>query len=222
MTPPSRIPPAAYPGQTVSAVPTAPQMPQAPAVHHAPVMGTMAAKNVIPKLGAQPFTLAEASRPIIVKRRSTAEIPIPMANISSEVISDLRKLEQTSEAVAPPPTQRVTNAASFMGNHGTSDKDPNESSGGFFDENSNEKTIAMALDQVFAGLFNETSCDTESSSLAGEIPPEAMERVQGILQEIDFYASINLLEDAANMLNNLVLEFGDVGIIHDKKVQYGL
>jgi hypothetical protein len=107
-----------------------------------------------------------------------------------------------------------------MGN-ATAPSDPNEESSGFFDENSNEKTIAMALDDVFAGLFNEPSVDTNVKSLT-EIPPAAMERVQGVLQEVDFYASINLRADASRLLNSLISEFGDVGIIHDKKVQYGL
>ena len=112
--------------------------------------------------------------------------------------------------------QRITreNAASAS--------DPNEESGGFFDENSNEKTIAMALDDVFAGLFNENSIDTNVNQLTGGIPADAMARVEGALQEVDFYASINLRQDASRLLNSLIAEFGDVGIIHDKKVQYGL
>ena len=83
-------------------------------------------------------------------------------------------------------------------------------------------TIAMALDDVFAGLFNETSIDTNIKNITGGIPEAEMPRVQGTLQEVDFYASINLRQDASRLLNSLIAEFGDVGIIHDKKVQYGL
>ncbi len=214
----SRIPPATYTGRSMASVPAVPQSP-------ASATG-VTSKAVIPQLGTQSVpTIGDASRPVITRRRPTAEIPAPVANIPSEVISDLRKLEQSAETVESTQSQSVTTAASYMANatmgNATAPSDPNEESGGFFDENSNEKTIAMALDDVFAGLFNEPSVDTNVKSLT-EIPPAAMERVQGVLQEVDFYASINLRADASRLLNSLISEFGDVGIIHDKKVQYGL
>ena len=214
----SRIPPATYTGRSMGSVPAVPQ---------APASATgVTSKAVIPQLGTQSVpTIGDASRPVITRRRPTAEIPAPVANIPSEVISDLRKLEQSAETVESTQSQSVTTAASYMANatmgNATAPSDPNEESSGFFDENSNEKTIAMALDDVFAGLFNEPSVDTNVKSLT-EIPPAAMERVQGVLQEVDFYASINLRADASRLLNSLISEFGDVGIIHDKKVQYGL
>ncbi|MBQ1265967.1 MAG: hypothetical protein IIY06_04270 [Proteobacteria bacterium] len=214
----SRIPPATYTGRSMGSVPAVPQSP-------ASATG-VTSKAVIPQLGTQSVpTIGDASRPVITRRRPTAEIPAPVANIPSEVISDLRKLEQSAETVESTQSQSVTTAASYMANatmgNATAPSDPNEESSGFFDENSNEKTIAMALDDVFAGLFNEPSVDTNVKSLT-EIPPAAMERVQGVLQEVDFYASINLRADASRLLNSLISEFGDVGIIHDKKVQYGL
>lgn len=214
----SRIPPATYTGRSMASVPAVPQSP-------ASATG-VASKAVIPQLGTQSVpTIGDASRPVITRRRPTAEIPAPMANIPSEVISDLRKLEQSAETTESSQAQSVTTAASFMANatmgNATAPSDPNEESGDFFDENSNEKTIAMTLDNVFAGLFNEPSIDTNVKALT-EIPPAAMERVQGVLQEVDFYASINLRADASRLLNSLVSEFGDVGVIHDKKVQYGL
>ncbi len=54
------------------------------------------------------------------------------------------------------------------------------------------------------------------------IPFNAMQQVQAILQEVDFYASLGLMDDASKLILGLVQEYGDTGIIHDKKVSLGL
>ena len=53
------------------------------------------------------------------------------------------------------------------------------------------------------------------------IPDSERQRVSEAIQEIDFYASLMLEEDARNLLQKLIDEFGDVDIIHEAKVRLG-
>ena len=54
---------------------------------------------------------------------------------------------------------------------------------------------------------------------AAYIPESERQRVIEAIQEIDFYVSLALLDDAKNMLNTLIQEFGDIDIIHDEKIK---
>lgn len=54
-----------------------------------------------------------------------------------------------------------------------------------------------------------------------EIPAQDRQRVEDALQEVSFYASLNLLDDARKLLASLLDEFGDIDIIHDAKIRLG-
>ena len=51
------------------------------------------------------------------------------------------------------------------------------------------------------------------------IPPQDRKTVEESIQEINFYASLMLVDDARNLLNALIQKYGDVGIIHDAKLR---
>lgn len=51
------------------------------------------------------------------------------------------------------------------------------------------------------------------------IPDAQRKRVEEALQEVEFYASLNLLDDARKLLNTLIGEFGDIDIIHETKLR---
>ncbi len=53
------------------------------------------------------------------------------------------------------------------------------------------------------------------------IPDSERHRVTEAIQEIDFYASLMLMNDAHNLLQKLIDEFGDVDIIHEAKLRLG-
>ena len=61
----------------------------------------------------------------------------------------------------------------------------------------------------------------ESSVCAG-IPDGERAKVMEALQEVDFYASLCLMDDARKMLQALIDKYGDVDAIHDSKVRLGL
>ena len=50
------------------------------------------------------------------------------------------------------------------------------------------------------------------------IPPQDRKTVEESIQEINFYASLMLVDDARNLLNALIQKYGDVDIIHDAKL----
>ncbi len=58
-----------------------------------------------------------------------------------------------------------------------------------------------------------------SLPVVNQIPESELQRVQETLQEVNFYASLSLLDDARNMLSGLIDEFGDIDIIHEAKVK---
>ena len=51
------------------------------------------------------------------------------------------------------------------------------------------------------------------------IPPQDRKTVEESIQEINFYASLMLVDDARNLLNALIQKYGDVDIIHDAKLR---
>ena len=51
------------------------------------------------------------------------------------------------------------------------------------------------------------------------IPDSQRQRVTEAIQEIEFYISLALTDDAKSMLDALIREFGDIDIIHDEKVR---
>jgi len=51
------------------------------------------------------------------------------------------------------------------------------------------------------------------------IPESELPRVQEVLQEVEFYASLTLFEDARSLLDTLIAEFGDIGIIHTTRLK---
>ena len=53
------------------------------------------------------------------------------------------------------------------------------------------------------------------------IPPQERKAVEEAIQEINFYASLMLLDDARNLLTTLIQKYGDVDIIHDAKLHIG-
>ena len=53
------------------------------------------------------------------------------------------------------------------------------------------------------------------------IPDSERQRVLEAIQEIDFYASLMLMDDARTLLQKLLDEFGDVDIIHEAKERLG-
>lgn len=56
-------------------------------------------------------------------------------------------------------------------------------------------------------------------SPAAGIPPQDRKAVEEAIQEINFYASLMLLDDARNLLTTLIQKYGDVDIIHDAKLR---
>ena len=54
------------------------------------------------------------------------------------------------------------------------------------------------------------------------IPASERQRVLESIQEIDFYASLSLMDDAKRLLDDLISEFGDTDIIHDAKERLGI
>ena len=53
------------------------------------------------------------------------------------------------------------------------------------------------------------------------IPDSERTQVLDALQEVDFYASLCLMDDAKRMLQQLVDKYGDVDVIHDARVKLG-
>lgn len=53
------------------------------------------------------------------------------------------------------------------------------------------------------------------------IPPSDYNTVQEAIQEIDFYASLALVDDAKKKLSELIEKYGDIDIIHDAKIRLG-
>ncbi|MCL2325525.1 MAG: tetratricopeptide repeat protein [Proteobacteria bacterium] len=51
------------------------------------------------------------------------------------------------------------------------------------------------------------------------IPESELPRVQEVLQEVEFYASLTLFEDARSLLDTLIAEFGDIGIIRTTRLK---
>ena len=51
------------------------------------------------------------------------------------------------------------------------------------------------------------------------IPDFERQRVIDAIQEVEFYASMMLLDDARNMLGSLIQEFGDIDIIHEARLK---
>jgi hypothetical protein len=64
------------------------------------------------------------------------------------------------------------------------------------------------------------SVPVPSAAPAG-IPDSERAQVLEALQEVDFYASLCLMDDAQRMLQQLVDKYGDVDVIHDAKVKLG-
>lgn len=63
---------------------------------------------------------------------------------------------------------------------------------------------------------------TEPNSVAMPpvgISPEDRQNIEESIQEIEFYASVNLMPEARGLLNNLIQKYGDVDIIHDLKMR---
>ena len=51
------------------------------------------------------------------------------------------------------------------------------------------------------------------------IPDTERQKVMDAIQEIDFYASLMLNDDAQKMLDDLIATYGDVDIIHEAKIR---
>ena len=64
------------------------------------------------------------------------------------------------------------------------------------------------------------SVPVPSAAPAG-IPDSERAQVLEALQEVDFYASLCLMDDAQRMLQQLIDKYGDVDVIHDAKVKLG-
>ena len=77
---------------------------------------------------------------------------------------------------------------------------------------------AEPLDVNTSSMQMETMAEEEAPAEAS-IPESERQRVIESIQEIEFYVSLALLDDAKNMLETLIQEFGDIDIIHDEKLK---
>lgn len=77
---------------------------------------------------------------------------------------------------------------------------------------------AVPLNVMTSSLQTETM-PAEAVQSEARIPESERQRVIEAIQEIEFYVSLALLDDAKNMLETLIQEFGDIDIIHDEKIK---
>ena len=88
------------------------------------------------------------------------------------------------------------------------------------------RAVSNDLDDAFDNMFKEPSKPAISliqpakkpETPAG-IPDADRQKVMDAIQEIDFYMSLMLHDDAQKLLDDLIARYGDVDIIHDAKVR---
>ena len=88
------------------------------------------------------------------------------------------------------------------------------------------RAVSNDLDDAFDNMFKEPSKPAISliqpakkpETPAG-IPDADRQKAMDAIQEIDFYMSLMLHDDAQKLLDDLIARYGDVDIIHDAKVR---
>ncbi len=167
----------------------------------------------------------------------TIEIPEPIQSITGDVLDELKALEQSqlpksmfkpngqNSGVFPRPPSKTDAMRVQRAVEITDDSNLNGIS-------SIGRAVSNDLDDAFLNIFTDSPQPAPASIKPVEVPlsapkpagiPEAeRQKVTDAIQEIDFYASLMLMDDAERMLKGLIEKYGDVDIIHEAKVRLGL
>lgn len=179
--------------------------------------------------GAVPMTTRKLVR--------TIEIPEPIQSIPGDVLDELKTLEQSqvpksmfkpngqNSGVFPRPPSKTDAMRVQRAVEITDDSNLNGIS-------SIGRAVSNDLDDAFQNMFTGAPKATPSGIKPVEVPlsvpkPQGIpeddrQKVMDAIQEIDFYASLMLTEDAEKMLNGLIEKYGDVDIIHEAKLRLGM
>ena len=165
----------------------------------------------------------------------TIEIPEPIQSIPGDVLDELKTLEQSqipvsskikagmvqdADSAQKPVTRSSDKVKAACVQRAVEITDSSNLNG----ISSIGRAVSNDLDDVFMNFFNEPSEPSPAASQKEEakpngIPDSDRQKVMDAIQEIDFYASLMLMDDAEKMLAGLIEKYGDVDIIHEAKLR---
>jgi hypothetical protein len=167
----------------------------------------------------------------------TIEIPEPIQSIPGDVLDELKTLEKSqmpvsskikagmvpeADSAQKPVTRSSDKVKAACVQRAVEITDSSNLNG----ISSIGRAVSNDLDDVFMNFFNEPSEPSPAASQKEEakpngIPDSDRQKVMDAIQEIDFYASLMLMDDAEKMLAGLIEKYGDVDIIHEARLRLG-